>query len=170
MSAVKPYPLQFIPVMQQYLWGGWKLRDLYRKGSGAGTWAESWEVVDHAKAQSIVRHGPLHGWSLQQVMAAWGPQLVGQRVWEEIHRPEIPESLRGRFPLLLKFLDARLDLSVQVHPNDRQAALLDPPDLGKSEAWIVLQADPGARIYAGTKPNVSRKEFQAALAAGSVAD
>jgi mannose-6-phosphate isomerase len=75
-----------------------------------------------------------------------------------------------KFPLLLKFLDCHLVLSVQAHPNDRQAQALTPPDLGKTEAWYVLEAEPGSRIYAGLKDGVDRPALAAALEDGSVAD
>jgi mannose-6-phosphate isomerase len=71
------------------------------------------------------------------------------------------------FPLLLKFLDARERLSVQVHPNDEQAAQLDPPDRGKSEAWVILDADPGSVLYAGLEPGVDRAELERAVAEGT---
>src|SRR3954451_2888303 len=82
------------------------------------------------------------------------------------------DSLFGRkrqhpqFPLLFKFLDCQRVLSVQVHPNNEQAAKLDPPDLGKTEAWVVLAADPGSKIYAGLKSGVDRKALAAAVASG----
>jgi mannose-6-phosphate isomerase len=72
-----------------------------------------------------------------------------------------------QFPLLLKFLDCHQTLSVQVHPNDKQAAKLNPPDLGKTEAWVVLVADPGSRIYAGLKPGVDRAALKAAVERGN---
>jgi mannose-6-phosphate isomerase len=74
-----------------------------------------------------------------------GEALVGR------HHPQ------RQFPLLYKYLDACEMLSVQVHPNDEQAARLDPPDLGKTEAWVVLAADPGSKVYAGLKPGVDRR-------------
>ncbi len=170
MSATEYYPLQFVPVLQDYVWGGTQLHALFGKGAHDGPWAESWEIVDHVKAQSVVANGPCQGWTLRQLMERWGPSLVGDDVWQTIHRPQIPSPLRGRFPLLFKFLDARWDLSVQVHPNDAQAALLDPPDRGKSEAWFVLHAQAGARMYVGTNPGVTRADFLRAVNAGTVAD
>jgi mannose-6-phosphate isomerase len=84
-----------------------------------------------------------------------GAELLGR------HHPQ------PQFPLLLKFLDAQLTLSVQVHPNDAQGATLTPPDLGKTEAWVVLAVDPGSKIYAGLKPGVDRAQLERALAAGN---
>ena len=80
------------------------------------------------------------------------------------------ESPFRRFPLLLKYLDAHRVLSVQVHPNDAQAALLQPPDLGKTEAWVILAADPGSVLYAGLRSGVGRADLEVAVRDGTVAD
>lgn len=151
-----PLPLlTFRPVLKQYLWGGRRLGDLLGKPLGPGNdYAESWEVVDHADGQSVVESGPLAGKTLGELASTHGDRLYGR------HAPQ------SRFPLLLKFLDANRTLSVQVHPNDAQGAKLDPPDLGKTEAWIVLDALPGAKIYAGLKHGVGPAELRAAIEAG----
>ncbi len=92
-----------------------------------------------------------------------GPGLLA-RIQDESQ----PIQLRGRFPLLLKFLDANQSLSVQVHPDDAMAATLTPPDLGKTEAWYVLHAEPGSKIFAGLKAGVTRHQFAVAISGGSV--
>lgn len=117
-------------------------------------YAESWEIVDHGQDQSVVRAGPLAGRTLGELSRDRGCGLAA-----------VGEPL-GAFPLLLKFLDCRRTLSVQVHPNDEQGAKLDPPDLGKTEAWVVLAAEPGSKIYAGLRDGVTREALAAALAAG----
>ena len=111
-------------------------------------YAESWEVVDHGDDQSVVAAGPASGLTLHQMVVEHGAELFGR------HDPQ------RQFPLLFKFLDCNRTLSVQVHPNDEQAAKLDPPDLGKTEAWVVLAADPGSKIYAGLKPGVTRDALE----------
>jgi mannose-6-phosphate isomerase len=121
-------------------------------------YAESWEICDHGEDQSQVRNGPLAGHTLHGLLLEYGPELLGRR------HPQ------PRFPLLLKFLDARRKLSVQVHPNDEQAARVNPPDLGKTEAWIVLAADPGSRIYAGLRPGCDRAGLERAIAEGTCED
>jgi mannose-6-phosphate isomerase len=149
------YPLRFEPMFRRYLWGGRRLHSLLGKPLGDGDdYAESWEVVDHGADQSVVACGPLQGATLHQLVTAHGRALLGR------HHPQ------SRFPLLFKFLDAHRDLSVQVHPPDALAARLQPPDLGKTEAWVVLHADPGSKIYAGLKQGVDRREFQQCIAAG----
>ena len=139
------YPLEFQPLFRRYLWGGRRLATVLGKPLGDGEdYAESWEVVDHGDDQSIVASGPLKGRTLASLVASHGAELFGR------HHPQT------RFPLLFKFLDAHRNLSVQVHPDDAAAQRLDPPDLGKTEAWVVLHADAGSRIYAGLKRGVDR--------------
>jgi mannose-6-phosphate isomerase len=149
------YPLRFRPLLRRYIWGGRRLGTLLGKPIGPETdYAESWEICDHGPDQSVVEFGPLAGVTLGQLVAERGPELLGR------HHP------RDRFPLLLKFLDATRTLSVQVHPDDARAARLDPPDLGKTEGWVVLAAEPGSTIYAGLKPGVGRNALAEAIREG----
>lgn len=148
-------PLRFSPLFRRYLWGGRRLGSVLGKPLGAGDdYAESWEVVDHGEDQSVVLYGEHRGKTLRTLCEQHAVDLLG--------RPD-----PGRFPLLFKLLDANRDLSVQVHPNDRQAAELHPPDLGKTEAWVILAAEPGSRIYAGLQDGTDRAELQAALEQGT---
>ncbi len=152
----KLYPLRFRPVLKQYLWGGRRLGALLNKPLGPGDdYAESWEVVDHGEDQSVVASGPLAGVTLHELVRERGSELLGR------HHP------LDRFPLLLKFLDARKTLSVQVHPNDAQAAKQSPPDAGKTEAWVVLAAEPGSLIYAGLRPGVDLAMLRKAICEGT---
>lgn len=160
------YPLLFKPVFKDYLWGGERLQTKLGKQTGPGRWAESWEIVDHQTNQSVVINGPFRGRELQELMQEFQGRLVGQSVWEKINAPTIPSLLRGRFPLLIKFLDAAMDLSVQVHPNDEQAAQFAVPDLGKTEAWYVIDCEHGSQIYAGLTAGTNRERFQTAIANG----
>ena len=168
MSATHPslYPLIFVPLYKDYLWGGQQLHTKLGKQTGPGVWAESWEVVDHQATQSVVANGAHFGRTLQELMHEFQAQLVGQAIWEKINSAETPPQLRGRFPLLIKFLDAAKDLSVQVHPNDGQASRLNPPDLGKTEAWYVIEREPGSRIFSGLIAGTSREQFQDAIERG----
>ncbi|MCH2118185.1 MAG: class I mannose-6-phosphate isomerase [Pirellulales bacterium] len=143
------YPLRFEPILRRYLWGGRRLGTVLGKSLADGNnYAESWEIVDHQEDQSVVAGGPLAGCPLQQLVTRYGVQLFGR------HHPQ------EQFPLLFKFLDSQKRLSVQVHPNDEQARQLDPPDLGKTEAWVVLAAEPGSKIYAGLKPGVDCEQLR----------
>lgn len=161
------YPLTFKPIFKRYIWGGHRLGSVLDKPIGEESCAESWELVDHGQDQSVVESGPLAGKSLAWLVANHGEALLGPPWYHAIHSESMPGSLRGRFPLLLKFLDASQSLSVQVHPDDAMAATLDPPDLGKTEAWYVMDAEPNAKIYAGLKPSVSRAQLANAIAAGT---
>jgi mannose-6-phosphate isomerase len=148
--------LRFQPIFRRYLWGGRRLGAVLGKPIGPeDDYAESWELVDHGADQSVVRFGPLAGTTLGELVQKHGADLFGKG-------GASPRS----FPLLMKLLDCNRTLSVQVHPNDEQAAKLTPPDLGKTEAWVVLAAEPGSKIYAGLKPGVTRDDLAAALAAG----
>ncbi len=149
------YPFRVQPIFRNYPWGGRKLGSVLHKPIGEGPhFAESWEIVDHGDDQSVVAAGPLAGRSLSQLVAEFGPQLLGDR------------HVASTLPLLYKFLDAQRTLSVQVHPNDEMAARLMPPDLGKTEAWYILAADPGSLVYAGLKPGTDRDTLAEAIADG----
>src|SRR5262245_45770440 len=125
--------LRFKPILREYLWGGRRLAELGKPIGDGAHYAESWEIVDHGMDQSIAADGPLAGTSLHDIVRGHGEALFGRNY---------PQR---QFPLLLKFLDCQQTLSVQVHPNDEQGARLNPPDLGKTEAWIVLAAQLGSR-------------------------
>ena len=157
------YPLRFEPIFQRYLWGGRRLAEVLGKPIGDETCAESWEIVDHNQHQSVVKYGDLAGKSLHELIEQMGATLLGDRVWKQITDSSLPPQLQKRFPLLLKFLDANKHLSVQVHPDDAYGATLDPPDLGKTEAWYVMHADEGAKIYAGLKAGVTKEQFREAV-------
>jgi mannose-6-phosphate isomerase len=147
--------LQFRPILRDYLWGGRRLgTELGKPIDNMERCAESWEVVDHGVDQSIVEGGQLKGAKLHDLVASEGAALFGRN------------DPQRQFPLLLKFLDCQQTLSVQVHPNDEQGAKLDPPDLGKTEAWFVLAADPGSKIYAGLKAGVDRSALRQAIERG----
>jgi mannose-6-phosphate isomerase len=153
------YPLRFRPLFRRYLWGGRRLQSVLGKPIGDGDdYAESWEVVDHGPDQSVVAHGPLAGRTLGELTRTHGRELLGQH-----HRHD-------RFPLLFKFLDCNQNLSVQVHPDDERARQRVPPDRGKTEAWVILHADPGSVLYAGLRPGIDRPTLERAARDGTVAD
>ena len=150
------YPLRFRLLVRRYLWGNRRLETCLGKPIGPGNdYAESWEIADHGADQSIVDQGPLAGATLGELVRQRGPELLGR------HHPQ------SRFPLLVKFLDAAQALSVQVHPNDEQAARLNPPDLGKTEAWYILSADPGSTIYAGSGRALTGSSWPMPFAGGT---
>lgn len=155
-TAMDLYPLSFRPILRRYLWGGRRLGSLLGKPLGDGAdYAESWEVCDRGADQSVVAAGPLAGVTLGELVSRRGAELLGR------HHPQ------PRFPLLFKFLDANKTLSVQVHPDDARAARLTPPDLGKTEAWVVLAAEPGSSIYAGLKRGFDRAALAREISRGT---
>jgi mannose-6-phosphate isomerase len=153
------YPLTFVPVFKDYIWGG---RNLEKLGHTlpAGIVAESWEISGHPSSPTRVEHGPLAGQTLLDVLSQWGEALVGHRAQAML--------AQGKFPLLVKLLDATQALSVQVHPNDDYAHLHEHGELGKTELWYILQAKPGAELIYGLKPDVTPESFRQALAAGQL--
>lgn len=154
------YPLRFAPLFRRYLWGGRRLASHLGKAIGEGhDFAESWELVDRRHEQSVVQYGPWAGQTLHELTVRDPVAIYGRA-------QPTPRS----FPLLFKFLDAHQTLSVQVHPTDREAAQLDPPDLGKTEAWVIVHAEPGSKIYAGLVAGVDRETLRDAVARGTVAD
>lgn len=151
------YPLRFEPVYKNYIWGGRRLETLLgRQLERDQVCAESWEIADHPEGQSIVATGPLAGTSLSDLVKVHGQALLGR------HHP------RCVFPLLLKYLDANQNLSVQVHPDDRTAAEMGLADPGKTEAWYVIEATPGSRLWAGFAEPVDRETLERALRQGDV--
>ncbi|NDC64355.1 MAG: class I mannose-6-phosphate isomerase [Planctomycetia bacterium] len=149
------HPLLFHPVYRRYLWGGRRFATVLGRELPAGDdFAESWELVDRAADQSVVSAGPLAGETLGRLVRDRGAELLGR------HAPV------AAFPLLFKFLDASLDLSVQVHPDDERAARLPTPDRGKTEAWYVVEAAPGSRVYAGLREGVDGRSFAEAVRTG----
>jgi mannose-6-phosphate isomerase len=160
MSDILLYPLRFEPIYQYRLWGGRRLANLLSAPlPGDGPIGEAWILSDREDHQSRVSNGPLKGRTIGQVLEQFPEQSLGK----------LAQRFR-RFPLLLKFLDAREMLSVQVHPTAANADLLPAGETAKTEAWVVLEAEPKSRIYAGLKPGTTADDLRRALANGKVAD
>lgn len=150
-------PLRFAPLLKRIRWGGRRLGTRLGKPIGPEhDYAESWEVVDHGSDQSVVANGPWQGRTLHDLVRDEADRLLGR------------DAGLPAFPLLIKFLDANDRLSVQVHPNDEQAPRYVPGERGKTEAWVILEAEPESCVFAGLKPGIHREELAAALAAGRV--
>jgi mannose-6-phosphate isomerase len=151
-------PIVFEPLYMQRVWGGRELEKQYgRTLPDAAPYGESWEFVDREKEQSVVRGGEFAGKTLHEL---W------MRHREEIFGADLPDS--ERFPVLVKVLDARDDLSIQVHPPVHLAAGLGGEP--KTEMWYIADADPGAQLYVGLKKGVTRAHFERAIGDGTVAD
>jgi mannose-6-phosphate isomerase len=156
MARMPLYPLRFEPIFTTNLWGGRRLPAfLNRAVPHDDPVGEAWVLSDVDGSLSRVADGPLAGSALRELLATDPERIVGAA-----------KAPQGRFPLLLKFLDARQELSVQVHPNDEQAARLGPGKFGKTEAWVVLESDPAtSRLFAGFADGITANDFRAALAA-----
>lgn len=154
------YPLKFDPIYKEKIWGGRSLETLFGRALPAGVKiGESWELADLAEGVSCVADGPLAGMSLTQLTADYGADLLGRA------KP----ADDGRFPLLLKLLDANDMLSMQVHPDAVAVAAIGPEAALKTECWYTLDSRDGF-IYKGVKPGVTAEQFRSGIEAGSVAD
>jgi mannose-6-phosphate isomerase len=152
------YPLTFTPVLKDYIWGGRNLERLGRTLPPAGVIAESWEIAAHEDGTSIVNNGRFAGLSLTQLHVELGIDLIGRRcAWAQE---------RGKFPLLVKLLDASRHLSVQVHPSDEYALAHEGNELGKTEMWVVLDAEPGAEVILGVTSGTTPGAFREAIVDG----
>jgi mannose-6-phosphate isomerase len=152
------YPLTFTPVLKHYLWGGRNLEQIGRQLPLTGSVAESWEIAGHADGTTVVDNGPFTGQPLTAVQDVLGLDLIGRRnAWAHA---------RGKFPLLVKLLDAHAPLSVQVHPDDHYALAHEDNELGKTEMWVVLRAEPDAHIILGVKAGANATNFREAVALG----
>lgn len=159
-------PLVFEPLYRSYLWGGRRLASKLGKNLPVeGIWAESWEIVDHPQGQSVVKNGHWQGWTLGRLLSEHREAILGQESQASLEGSEGRPHV-SRFPLLLKYLDCQNVLSVQVHPDDAYGLQMASPDLGKTEAWYIIDAEPRSVLYAGLKPNVSRKDLAGAIEAG----
>lgn len=148
-------PLLFQPIVKTQVWGGDFLRSR-APDAPATPCGESWEITDHGADSSVIRNGPLAGRTLHAALS-------------EVCGPAVDPASPGVFPLMLKIIDPKSDLSVQVHPDDAYANAQKPGELGKTEAWYVVEAAPGGRIYHGLRPGVTRERFAAAIKDGTVA-
>ncbi len=154
------YPLLFEPVLKSYIWGGRTLAERLGRALPVGNVAESWEIAAHEDGASIVSNGRFAGQSLTAVHTTLGLDLIGTNsAWAQA---------RGKFPLLVKLLDAHDKLSVQVHPNDEYALAHEGNELGKTEMWVVLHADPGAQVILGVRAGTTAADFRQAIAAGTL--
>src|SRR5438309_6219805 len=150
-------PLIFEPIFMERIWGGRKLAELFGKKLPDGKRiGESWEIVDRPEAQSVVANASLKGKTLHELWSQHRQEIFG----------DLPDA--PRFPLLIKLLDARERLSLQVHPPEKIAARLGGEP--KSEFWYVAAADPGAKLFQGFRKSMTQAQFEKALRAGTVAN
>jgi mannose-6-phosphate isomerase len=142
-------PIFFNPDYKERVWGGKKMATVLNKSIPFEQTGESWEIACHQKGQSTIRFGEYEGLSMEELLLQKGESILG----EAFKRGD-------KFPLLIKFIDAKEKLSVQVHPDDAYAKRHEKDEYGKSEAWYVIQADSGSKLIVGLKPGVTREVFE----------
>jgi mannose-6-phosphate isomerase len=147
------YPLQFDPILKERIWGGEKLKTVLNKPITSSITGESWELSTVEGDVSIVSNGVLKGKSLTELIENHPEDVLGTTVYKKFGK---------QFPLLFKYLDAKTDLSIQVHPND-ELAKIRHNSFGKTEMWYIMQADENARIIVGFKEKSNAKEYIAHL-------
>jgi mannose-6-phosphate isomerase len=150
--------LTFEPILKERIWGGSNLAKTYAKKLPPGVpIGESWEISDRPGDESVVAAGPWKGRTLHQLMEDYPVELLGRQ-----------KTMPKRFPILVKIIDAREKLSLQVHPPAQRAVELGGEP--KTEMWYIAQAEPGAELYVGLKKGVTRADFETSLAQGTVAE
>ncbi len=147
---MKLYPLRLTPVSKEILWGGHKLKDKYNKTAPFEKLAESWELTVREKEMNVIANGDYAGMPLGDFLAKAGASAIS------------PTYHKDRFPLLIKFIDACDRLSIQVHPDDK-TALRAEGELGKTEMWYIVEAEPDAKLVYGLREGVTAADFAAAI-------
>lgn len=156
------YPLVFRPYLRPMVWGGEKIAVYKQIQTDIHSIGESWEISGYGDHLTFVANGPLAGKSIAEVVKEFQAELVGKKVFA---------ANGDEFPLLIKFIDAQGDLSIQVHPNDEMAVKHHGSGMkGKTEMWYVVDADPGACLYSGIKKPVTPEEYAAKVEDGTITD
>ena len=152
------YPFLFHPNLHTVVWGGHRLQVYKGLQSTDEPIGESWEVSAVPSSTSIISNGSFAGRDIISVISEYPEDILGKAVNEKYH---------GQLPLLVKFIDAKRDLSIQVHPNDEMAQR-EHGKMGKSEMWYVIKADAGSHLYAGFKQEITSEEYQQRIADGTI--
>ena len=150
----------FDPIFKQTIWGGNKLVSEFNKNSRLSPIGESWEISCVPGSVSVVNNGDLAGMSLTDILEKYGAEILGKKVFA---------SSCAALPLLFKFIDAREDLSVQVHPGD-ELAKKRHNSFGKTEMWYILSAEKNAKLFSGFKKKVSKAEYPELVESGGILD
>ena len=151
---------KFEPLLKQTLWGGDKIIPFKHLNTQMERVGESWEISGVKDNETIVANGPDKGKSLNQLVSEQKAKLVGEENYQRFG---------DEFPLLVKFIDASQDLSIQVHPNDETAHRLGKPH-GKTEMWYTLESAPGAHLYNGLKKKITAEEYEQMVANDTIVD
>lgn len=153
-------PLKFHPILKQTLWGGERIIPYKELASGLSRVGESWELSGMPGSESVVAEGPWAGSTLSELIGRFGAELLGKANYARFGQ---------EFPLLVKFIDAREDLSIQVHPDDELARKRHGKS-GKCEMWYVLEAEPGASLLTGFSRPIAPAEYERRVADNTLTD
>ncbi|WP_456439120.1 type I phosphomannose isomerase catalytic subunit [Psychroserpens sp.] len=145
----KLYPIKFKPILKDKIWGGEKLSKLLSKDTTLTNVGESWEISDVEGDTSVITNGHLKGQSLKELLETYKGELLGAYNYK---------TFGNKFPLLIKFIDAKEDLSIQLHPNDELAAKRHN-SFGKTEMWYVMQADDDANLIVGFNQDMTPETY-----------
>ena len=154
------YPLKFEPILKQTLWGGDKIIPFKHLNETLPNVGESWEVSAVEGSESVVANGADKGYTLPEMVRKYKDELVGEANYARFG---------SKFPLLIKFIDAKLDLSIQVHPDD-ELAKKRHNSFGKNEMWYVIAADKGAKLISGFSEQITPKEYKDRVHNGTFAE
>lgn len=152
------YTLKLKPALKDYLWGGTRLKTEYKMESDLEKVAEAWVLSTHKDGPSVVLNGELCGKTLTEAVEIFGADCLGEN-----------GKKFSYFPILIKLIDARDDLSVQVHPNDEYALKVEG-EYGKTEMWYIVDCEEGAALYYGFKEEISKEEFRKKIADNTITD
>ena len=155
------YPLKFNPIFKSMIWGGDKLRQYKAIDTDQKNIGESWELSGVPGNESIVSNGELAGRTISELIKEYGPELLGRHVYE---------TYGEKFPLLIKFIDARDDLSIQVHPDDAMAQAVHDQPFGKTEMWYVVSADKDAHLMSGLSAEITPEEYVSRVENNTITD
>lgn len=153
-------PIKFEPLLKQTLWGGKKIIPFKHLDSSLEDVGESWEISGVEDHETIVKEGPMKGKRLNELMAEMKDKLVGRDNYQRFG---------DEFPLLIKFIDARQDLSIQVHPNDEVAHKQGKPH-GKTEMWYLMESDKDAKLYCGLKKEITPEKYKKMVEDDTICD
>ena len=155
------YPLKFNPILKSMIWGGDKLRQYKAIDTDQKNIGESWELSGVPGNESVVSNGDFAGWTITELIKEYGAELLGRHVYE---------TYGENFPLLIKFIDARDDLSIQVHPDDVMAQSVHGQPFGKTEMWYVVSADKDAHLMSGLSAEITPDEYVSRVDNNTITD
>ena len=155
------YPLKFNPILKSMIWGGEKMRQYKAIDTDQKNIGESWELSGVPGNESVVSNGEFAGRTISELIKEYGPALLGRKVHE---------TYGENFPLLIKFIDARDDLSIQVHPDDAMAQSVHGQPFGKTEMWYVVSADKDAHLMSGLSAEITPEEYVSRVENNTITD